>query len=158
MHESQRDGRCIPRSTSRGFGRTDLRGFPYRKSFISLLSLYYFTTSQFHSLRLLKRSHLHFFCVSMLCMWSIFMGGKIYRGVIDRVHTLNVAGVGLHFLHVVCLKNKELSWTKFDDVKTELWNTDLLIKNNILVEILIENCLTPGIVCWKGRNTNQLSE
>lgn len=55
----------------------------------------------------------------------------ICRSVIDRVHTLNIASIGLHFLHILYLQKKkkkkektkeieqrEVSLTKHDKVQT----------------------------------------
>lgn len=50
------------------------------------------------------------------CEWAIVLCEQICRWVIDRVHTLNVASIGLHFLRVLLLKRhrqqkKQTGWT-----------------------------------------------
>lgn len=85
--------------------RIKRRGFPLLSEVfhLALIPLYYFIASQFHSLQFLtKKSHVRP-CVCRLCE---ILSEQICRWVIDRVDALNIAGVGLHFLHILRLKNK----------------------------------------------------
>lgn len=80
---------------------------------LALLSLYYYTTSQFHSLQFLTRGP--------VCIWGRRACAR-FLCVVDRVHTLNIASIGLHLLHILCLKwetDKQALWTKADK---GLWN------------------------------------
>lgn len=123
----------------------------YRKSFISLHSLYYFTTSQFHSLQFVTLSHVNL----IVCMWCM----RICRWVIDGVLTLNITGIGLHFLHILCLKKTE---SCHERSFTCAGNTEgsriqnMLQKNNPPVRILMASYLTVGIA-WHKMDTQTSS-
>lgn len=92
-----------------------VRGFPLLSEVFNLPLVFYLCffffivspISQFHSPRLLANSP------APWCEWARVLCEQICRWVIDRVHTLNVAGVGLHFLCVLLLKrDRELSCLK----------------------------------------------
>lgn len=68
------------------------------------LILSFQTMFQFHSLPVLNKC-----CTEHECAADTFfkpLCEHACRWVIDRVYTLNIASVGLHFLHFLCLKMK----------------------------------------------------
>lgn len=96
--------RYTPCCIRRDLTRTELISeVPYLiRCLLSLLSFYYFTISQLHSYSVSQRHS---------SVWEASAGftrGPICRSwVIDGVHTLNIAGIRLHFLHLLCLRKSE---------------------------------------------------